>query len=536
MSDALDLLLRRAVDAGVLPQDARRPEADMRPWPVVLLTALGAWLAAVPLLIVVGVLLDDMLTRGIGPYLVGPLMLAGAAVLLRDRAVPLFVEQLAVPALLVGGGSLGFGLFRDLPDRGAALVLALIALGIAIPLARAWLRTLLGAAAAGLVFVAVMPREIEYDDARWIAVHILLALWLGVLWLQHAALQRGGFARWAALLESFAAGWLLVLLATLAMLSGPAFLVGGGVDLFSIGRASAPADYAMFGLSLALGLVAVAFLQRGWPTLREPLHVAVLLVPAGLAAFLPLLGAALLALALTVTTQRLLQAGAAAVAAAWIVGSFYYRLDWTLAHKAALLMAAGAVLGGLAWLAQARASAPAVAPVPAATAGRARTALIALAAVATLAVVNVAIWQKETLIAHGRPLYVELAPVDPRSLMQGDFMRLNFRMPPEVTRTLDVRPLRARPQVVVRRDARGVAHLTGLYREGMRLAEDELRVELTPKNGHWVFVTDAWFFREGDGARWQAARYGEFRVDADGRALLVGMADANLQPIVPQPD
>ena len=55
---------------------------------------------------------------------------------------------------------------------------------------------------------------------------------------------------------------------------------------------------------------------------------------------------------------------------------------------------------------------------------------------------------------------------------------------------------------------------------------------MTPKGGRWTLVTDAWFFREGDGERWQKARYGEFRVAPDGRALLVGMADAELKPIV----
>ena len=45
-------------------------------------------------------------------------------------------------------------------------------------------------------------------------------------------------------------------------------------------------------------------------------------------------------------------------------------------------------------------------------------------------------------------------------------------------------------------------------------------------------MTDAWFFKEGEAQRWQAARFGEFRVLPDGRALLVGMADANLQPIL----
>jgi len=68
---------------------------------------------------------------------------------------------------------------------------------------------------------------------------------------------------------------------------------------------------------------------------------------------------------------------------------------------------------------------------------------------------------------------------------------------------------------------------------GEPLAPGEQRFELTPRGGRWTLVTDAWYFREGDGQRWEQARYGEFRVEPDGRALLVGMADAQLRPIVP---
>jgi uncharacterized membrane-anchored protein len=63
------------------------------------------------------------------------------------------------------------------------------------------------------------------------------------------------------------------------------------------------------------------------------------------------------------------------------------------------------------------------------------------------------------------------------------------------------------------------------------LAADELRITLTPKNGQWILVSDAWYFREGDAPLWEKARYGEFRVLPDGTALLVGMADADLKPI-----
>ena len=66
---------------------------------------------------------------------------------------------------------------------------------------------------------------------------------------------------------------------------------------------------------------------------------------------------------------------------------------------------------------------------------------------------------------------------------------------------------------------------------GATLAPGELSVELTPKGGQWVLVTDAWFFAEGQAERWAAARYGEFRVDSQGRALLVGLRDAERRPL-----
>ena len=151
--------------------------------------------------------------------------------------------------------------------------------------------------------------------------------------------------------------------------------------------------------------------------------------------------------------------------------------------------------------------------------------------VLTLLVANGAIWQKQNLIAHGQPLYLALAPVDPRSLMEGDYMRLRF---PTVD-AHEVSLLRhwgtARPRMVVQLDGRGVATVQRLHTAAQPLAANERLLELTPKDGNWVVVTDAWFFKEGEAQRWQTARFGEFRVLPDGRALLVGMADANLQPI-----
>jgi uncharacterized membrane-anchored protein len=541
----LDEVLRAAIDASLLPADAQVPAQESRPWPVVLLTALGAWLAAVPLLGVVGLLLGDILSRGVGPYVVGALVLAGAAVVLRAQKVPVFVEQLATPALLVGAGALAFGLFRDLPHQLAALVLIGVAAGLALAIARGWLRALLGASAAVLLVVVLAPPNLFFGnnpvERFWLALHGVLLLWCAAMALQHWALGNGAQARRAQALESWSGGWVVVLLAGLAWLAGFTLLVGGSVGAemaraLGAGTQTGANPRLLQVGSVLLALLAACILARAWPGVRAPLLAAVALVLLALAWFLPTLGAVLLVLALTATTQRWYLATAAGVAAAWIVGGFYYQLQWELAFKAVVLVGAGVLLGALAWLAR-RDRSGAMAPSVAAdvcAAPRRAAGWIALATVATLAVANFAIWQKENIIANGQAVFVELAPVDPRSLMQGDYMRLNFALPSDLERDLDGLVTRQRPHVIAQRDASGVARLLRLARPeapSASLAPGEFRIELTPKNGAWILVTDAWFFREGDAALWEKAKYGEFRILPSGAALLVGMADAQRKPI-----
>lgn len=51
----------------------------------------------------------------------------------------------------------------------------------------------------------------------------------------------------------------------------------------------------------------------------------------------------------------------------------------------------------------------------------------------TLAIAAAVIVGKERVLRHGDVLYLRLAPVDPRSLMQGDYMALNFSIGIDIT-------------------------------------------------------------------------------------------------------
>ena len=548
--DRLDQTIQDAVVAGVLPASACRPQQDIRPWPVALLTALGAWLAAVPLLIVVGLMVGEAALHGVSTYAIGGLVLAGAVAMLRARTLPLFVEQLAVPALMVGGGLLGFALFRDLPERGAAAAAAALIAAVVWAVPKPWLRVLLGAGAAGLVGLAVAPihwnifGRSEWPSV-WLALHVLVGVALLGAWLQHTLFNSGVGARVAAAWESLSVGWLLVALAGLAFWAGMTFLVGaslggGGNVAGEIAREMTPnSASALEGLQtlrLASFMAAcggAAWLAYRWPRVRNTWCAAVALVLVGLAACMPSLGAVWLVMAYCVAAGRWQVASAAGVAAAWIIGAFYYQLSWPLADKALLMVGAGVLLAALAWWAARSTSAFDNAPTHGAGVGASTPAFgkaqagLAFSAVLVLLVANVGIWQKEDLIAHGQPLFVPLAPVDPRSLMQGDYMALRFALLDGASVADASLAPGQRPHVVARRDAGGIA--TALRPDlGAPLAIDELRVELAPKNGGWVLVTDAWFFKEGEAQRWAQAKYGEFRVGSDGRALLVGLRGADL--------
>ena len=57
-----------------------------------------------------------------------------------------------------------------------------------------------------------------------------------------------------------------------------------------------------------------------------------------------------------------------------------------------------------------------------------RKALALAAGVLVLAIVNWTIYSRERQLAEGRVVLLALAPVDPRSLMQGDYMALRFKI------------------------------------------------------------------------------------------------------------
>lgn len=168
--------------------------------------------------------------------------------------------------------------------------------------------------------------------------------------------------------------------------------------------------------------------------------------------------------------------------------------------------------------------------------------IVLLATIFILGIVNWSIIGKETHLAEGRIVYLELAPLDPRSLMQGDYMALRYKVANAVHQALPKADAyhgwrqavdASDGYVVVRLDARQV----GAFKEldnGQVLSEDELRLRFRVRSGEVKLATNAFFFQEGHAPYYETAKYGQFRVDDKGELLLTAMYDNDLNRLGPE--
>jgi uncharacterized membrane-anchored protein len=152
--------------------------------------------------------------------------------------------------------------------------------------------------------------------------------------------------------------------------------------------------------------------------------------------------------------------------------------------------------------------------------------LVVLGAVLVFGTVNWQIAGKERLRSSGQVVYLELAPVDPRSLMQGDYMALNFRLAQQIATA----PEGSHVAIVKLDDRRVVSGFERLDTGGP-VNPGEMRFRFRIRNVQVWLGTNAFFFHEGEQERYRNARYGEFRVNEDGDAMLVDLRDKDLRPM-----
>jgi uncharacterized membrane-anchored protein len=490
------------------PPASAAAQAD-HPWPMVLLLGLGGWLAAIPLLSAVGILIGNAHDKPALLILVGAILIAVAVMMLRGLPGRLLIEQSAFPGLLAGGSILYWGLRISLTESLAAAFMAATTSGVAYGVPQRWLKSVLGAIAAILLLLVCNTRNASYG-VFWLMLHAEIGLWY--LAVSQARGRTPGMDAWCA-------GWLASVLAGLCVWCA---VVAAHAEPLAPWMAN-----TMCALSVTMALAACALMARAFPPLRQPWCMGVALTLLVFTWFMPALGGVLLLLAGCLLQARYRLAVAAGLAAAWVIGFAYYQLSWTLNQKAAVFALAGVIIIALAWRALHTgpgASADTAHSAMADTAPRRARTGLAIAVLSVLIACGAVIWRNETLIANSETVFVELAPADPRSLVQGDYMRLAVRLPQKLQSG------EASAMVIGVRDERNIVQLQRMDNR-QPLAANELRIALTHKDGRWMLASDAWFFQEGEAKRYANARYGEYRVGKDGRTLLTGLRGPALEKL-----
>lgn len=157
----------------------------------------------------------------------------------------------------------------------------------------------------------------------------------------------------------------------------------------------------------------------------------------------------------------------------------------------------------------------------------------------------------ERLRAGGADALLPLAPVDPRALLMGDYMTLDYAANNAIRNALRQKygsSRQAGPDGEAESPQEGMAVMKraapdgGRVREpalalpfpavafdrlddGAPLARDEMLLAFKVRGSRIITAAPAFYFQEGDARVYGRARYGRVKIDGSGKTLLVALCD-----------
>jgi len=150
-----------------------------------------------------------------------------------------------------------------------------------------------------------------------------------------------------------------------------------------------------------------------------------------------------------------------------------------------------------------------------------RTKMILIVVIIMILFANFIIYKKEMLIRNGNRILLKLAPVDPRSLIQGDYMTLRY----EITRLIESKKLPKDGYIVLTKDDNDIGHFIKIYDQSSELKPEEFLLRYR-KRGYKIKIgAESFFFQEGYAKYFEKAKYGELKISSSGDSVLTGLFD-----------
>jgi uncharacterized membrane-anchored protein len=158
-----------------------------------------------------------------------------------------------------------------------------------------------------------------------------------------------------------------------------------------------------------------------------------------------------------------------------------------------------------------------------------KSIIIAANLILVLVLFNFSVVKKEMAISDGDLIFLELAPVDPRSLMQGDYMSLNYAICDE--RSSDDDYLE-KGYFILSLDSYRVAKTVRVQETLEPLSAGEYALCFSQgANYRTTIGAESYFFQEGQGEKYEAAKFGGVKLDKGGSCILIGLYDENFKKI-----
>ena len=241
------------------------------------------------------------------------------------------------------------------------------------------------------------------------------------------------------------------------------------------------------------------------------------------------------------------------------LGGFYYQLSIPLLYKGALLVSFAVIFAIVTLFLHARYKTPSQSAVENHSVFKAPIWLVGVFVIALLGAVNYKVQQFEDVLATGKPVVLKIAPVDPRSLMQGDYMVLNYAILSEIqqsqflsesnesletSESIDAgeanetigidesSPSGKKAYILVHLDKNHVATFCEEQSEiptDFKHCTPNVYLPIRYKGG-WLpkLPSQDYFFAEGKGEHYAQAEYAEYRFK-DGILLLARLLDKDLK-------
>jgi uncharacterized membrane-anchored protein len=146
--------------------------------------------------------------------------------------------------------------------------------------------------------------------------------------------------------------------------------------------------------------------------------------------------------------------------------------------------------------------------------------IILINLVLALGIYHYSVMEKEKTLSSGKLVLLELAPVDPRSLMQGDYMSLRYAIANVAN---DSFPRKG--YYVVSLDSGLIARRQRIQATMQPLNAGEYLIKYHSTSWQHALGAEDYFFQEGRADTFAVARYGGLKIDSKGNSILVGLYD-----------